>query len=193
MNKKEKHFKTCLMSAGLVVLFSCANSLAQPPDQPNPPAPRDPPDFFYAGGPDDYGGQLSMSETWTIMEARNDEGATHTHLALGQKVRLRYNPGSKWFLDVPDSLGWSPSSVPLGNHSDSDGGSDKWRWLSQAVVQIDQHSHRICIGYPEGYRNESWTDDKIHIAVVDAQEECIDPTERDAQGFVHPGHSGAVR
>jgi hypothetical protein len=179
MNRASRIWIACFLGASSIYASSV---LAQTP-----------PDSFYSGGPDDYDGLLPMSETWTIQSHIPDVG--HTSM-VGMKFTLRRQgagPNPPWFLDPSEELEWTPPTIPLVDHPDwiPGGVTLQWRWISQSVVQIGGHAHRVCVGFPVLNGEPRRDDDTVWIAFVDNEPgedpDCGDPTEQ------HPGHAGAGR
>jgi len=165
-----------------------------------------PPDNFYAGGPDDYEGKLKASETWHLFDQETgfdtsihpfkDHGASVTDaLDLnGKRLTLRRKKNGKWRLIPEPSLNWTPKYIKLVDHPDwDDGGSIvQWRWINRKnkPINIDGHTHHICIGVPDP-RSDRIDDDEASILLVDGAAgddvDCGDPS------LVHPGHANIGR
>jgi hypothetical protein len=170
---------------GFVRFAACALILNAACSEAQTPA-----DAFYAGGPDDYEGNLTMSETWTINELLPN--APHVSMN-GKKFTLRKNQGDVWFLDPAIGLGWGPNPIRLEDYPDweAGGATNQWRWVSVPPVRIDNHNHKICIGFPVLGSEPRRDDDKIRIAVVDSDDECEAPPDEGSEE--HPGHADAGR
>jgi hypothetical protein len=180
MTKKNGQFENRFVGVVGFVLFLCGtHAMAQTP-----------PDTFYSGGPDDYQGPLSMSETWTLRQTEAPQG----HVSLNnQRITLRRNQGNVWFLEAAQSLNWTPAVIHLDDHPDWQVGGEtaQWRWVSTPNVMIDGHPHKICVGVPKLNTEPRRDDDTIKVAIIDSadyqSDGCGDGMEQ------HPGHADATR
>jgi hypothetical protein len=176
-NPLDIHGANLIVAGSLLLFFSTHVSAVAPNDN------------WYAGGPD--GGQppTNISETWHLKAGNTPNG--HIMFANSVVTLVRAGNSNQWLLEPDDALDWTPKTIHLESHPDwiLAPGGDGWRWISTPPVGIKlnnvRHHHDICIGFPDVQARKD--KDEIFISVVDAGDDCGDPSEH------HPGHSAAGR